>query len=372
VNRIIIITHEFYPFPGGIAVYVCEMAKALAEIGRQVEIWCPAHPRLSEQTWPFTIVPIPSKGTQDWADRRKTARLWRQRADDIRNATVWLPEPGAILTAFYRGLFRLPFPKRLVLTLHGSEILNFTRSCHRRFLFNKLLAQASAVGVVSQFNKNLLLKRTSVAAEKVLVTPGALRTDMDFAPLPSGQPSPADFTILNVARIHPRKGQLLLLEAVAKLPESLQNRVRVKFVGRVGKPAYQKQLEGFAARTKFQVEFMGEKHGPELLQVYSESTLFALTSLYMKNSFESFGLVYLEAGACGLPVVAYDTGGVSEAVLDGRTGILVKSGDQPALTSALRKLLESPELLQQMGTAGREHARSFSWKQNVTVLFGEK
>jgi glycosyltransferase involved in cell wall biosynthesis len=77
----------------------------------------------------------------------------------------------------------------------------------------------------------------------------------------------------------------------------------------------------------------------------------------------------LEAGACGLPVLAHDTGGVSDAVIDGETGLLVPPGDRQALSAALQRLLEDGELRGRLGGNGRRHARSFSWSQNAAQMF---
>jgi glycosyltransferase involved in cell wall biosynthesis len=69
-------------------------------------------------------------------------------------------------------------------------------------------------------------------------------------------------------------------------------------------------------------------------------------------------------------VLAHDTGGVSEAVIDGETGLLVPPGDKQALSAALRRLLETPALRHALGENGRRHAATFSWAQNVKTLFG--
>lgn len=372
MERVIIITHEYFPFPGGIAHYVREMAQALAADGKNVEVWCPAHSGGDATRLPFAIVPIPlNHGTQGWRCRCATACLWRRRADVVRDATVWLAEPGAVLAACYGFLFRLPAPRRLIVTLHGSEILNFTRLPHRRLLLNRLLVRASVVSVVSKFARELLLERTTVAVEKVRIIPGALRADL--APCAADAPSSVTppegaLTVLCVARIHPRKGQRVLLEAAATLPVALKARTTIKFVGRSVRPRYRDELEQFARANHLCVDFTGEKNGAELRRIYATSTVFAMTSLFMPRSFESFGMVYIEAAAHGLPVLAHDTGGVRDAVIDGGTGLLVAPGDQCALEVALRQLLESPALRHRLGAAGRRHAQQFSWAKNAVAL----
>ena len=95
-----------------------------------------------------------------------------------------------------------------------------------------------------------------------------------------------------------------------------------------------------------------------------------MTSVNHGSSVEGFGLVYLEAAAHGLPIVAHDVGGVSEAVDNGRTGLLVPA-DRPAqLAAAFEQLIHDPGLRQRLGSAGREWAARTSWRSSAKTLFG--
>jgi glycosyltransferase involved in cell wall biosynthesis len=402
---VIIITHEFFPYPGGIAVYALETALTLAAHGREVTVWCPPNAALAAAAvaarWPFRVEEIAgNRGTQDWRCRLATARHWRARAEAVRGAEVLLLEPGAVRTACYGWLFGLPEPARLLVVLHGSEIFYLTRWPHRRWLLARLLAQAEAVGVVSEFCRRLLVKRAGVEATKVRLVPGALRTDLAAGEAAAGEAvagpartgtdghgrtrthanadththtgaGGAVLEVLCVARIHPRKGQLELLRAVAALPEEMRKRVVVRFAGKCVRGGYQRALEKFARESGICAEFSGSVSGAKLREFYDGAAVFALPSLAHANSIESFGMVYLEAGAHGLPVLAHDTGGVSDAVLDGETGILVSPGDGAALAAALRRLLEDAALRRRLGENGRRHAQRFSWARNVERLLGE-
>jgi glycosyltransferase involved in cell wall biosynthesis len=119
------------------------------------------------------------------------------------------------------------------------------------------------------------------------------------------------------------------------------------------------------------VRLLGDVPEGELQALYAQADVFALTSIDHGHSVEGFGLVYLEASAHGLPVVAHRVGGVAEAVLDGETGLLI-SPDQPgALTAAFRRLLEDADLRHRLGEAGRAWARRTTWKQAATRLFAD-
>jgi len=117
------------------------------------------------------------------------------------------------------------------------------------------------------------------------------------------------------------------------------------------------------------VRFFGNLTDNELTEIYDGADIFAMTSVPHGRSVEGFGLVYLEASAHGLPVVAHDVGGVSEAVLDGETGLLVPP-DRPAqLAAAFEKLFHDAELRRRLGTAGRDWVTSKCWKRSAEVLF---
>jgi D-inositol-3-phosphate glycosyltransferase len=87
----------------------------------------------------------------------------------------------------------------------------------------------------------------------------------------------------------------------------------------------------------------------------------AATALVMPSYSESFGLVALEAQACGTPVVAAAVGGLPVAVRDGETGFLVQGHDPRAWARVLRRFVDNPELGTRMGAAAAHHARAFGW-----------
>jgi phosphatidylinositol alpha-1,6-mannosyltransferase len=89
------------------------------------------------------------------------------------------------------------------------------------------------------------------------------------------------------------------------------------------------------------------------------------------HSVEGFGLVYLEAGAHGLPIVAHAIGGVPEAVVDGETGLLVRPGYTAELTQAFARLLADPALRRRLGEAGRARALGRTWRDSALSLFGQ-
>ncbi len=366
---VFLITHEFYPKRGGIATFTEEIARASAHLGYNVEVWAQSAPYAADKVWPFRLRRMPLKGTHDWVCQLRLASELIRHRRNLRHATVYLPEPGPMMTMMLLQFFKAFRPNRLVLTFHGSEILRFAGSPLRRWLAGRLIAHATRVSTLSNYTQELLLSHFPAAADKIFLTPGALRSDFAVVP-PKPVPQKEKIVILTVGRLHPRKGQLLTLQALQMLPGAVRSRLEYWVVGGQSKGRYEEQLrETAAAQPDLEVRFFGNLPDEELAGIYEGADIFAMTSVTLDRSVEGFGLVYLEAAAHGLPVVAHNVGGVKEAVIDNVTGLLVEP-DRPAqLAAAFEKLIHDPELCSRLGSAGREWAMRNCWKESAEALF---
>ena len=366
---VFLITHEFYPVRGGIATFTEEIAKASASLGYDVEVWAQSAPPDVEKKWPFRLRRLPLKGSHDLFCQLRLARELVTARRRLRHATVYLPEPGPMLTMMLLQFFHAFRPKRLVLTFHGSEILKFANSPFRRWLGRQLIDRATRISTLSNYTQDLLLEHFPEAANKIFLTPGALRSEFVVVPAKLARPE-EKIVVLTVGRLHPRKGQLLTLQALQMLPAAVRARLEYWIVGGQSKGGYERNLRTTAAaRPDLAVRFFGNLPDEELAQIYDRADIFAMTSINHGLSIEGFGLVYLEAAAHGLPTVAHDIGGVSEAVLDGRTGLLVPPNRPAQLAAAFEKLIHDEALRKKLGSAGRNWARRNCWKQSAAALF---
>ena len=370
---LILVTHEFFPHRGGIAVYAAEMARAAHELGYGVEVWAPAlPPGVAEPDWPFAVRRLPLAGNHSLLSQWRMARALSAEADRLRDAVLYIPEPGPLLAMLLLQYFDTIRPTRLTLTFHGSEIQRLASRWLLRWSTGHLLAKASRISVVSRYARELLERHFPEASDKVVVTPGALRSHLRFR-----QSSPAALpgsktVILTVARLNPRTGQLEVITALKALPASQRATLEYWLVGAHGKENYDQLLADAAAAADFPVRFLGDIPDEKLGEIYAQADIFAMTSMPHKHSVEGFGLVYLEAGAHGLPIVAHAIGGVPEAVIHDYTGLLVAPGDTAALTAAFTRLLGDPALRRQFGEAGRVRALARSWQDSAIALFGQR
>jgi glycosyltransferase involved in cell wall biosynthesis len=370
---LVLVTHEFFPHRGGIAVYAAEMARAAHELGYGVEVWAPAlPPGVAEPAWPFAIKRLPLAGDHSLLSQWRMARALSKEAERLRDAVLYIPEPGPLLAMLLLQYFDTIRPARLTLTFHGSEIQRLASRRVLRWSTNHLLAKASRISVVSNYARQLLERNFPKAASKVVVTPGALRSNLRFSQSSPATLPGAKTVILTVARLNPRKGQLEIIQALKALPGAQRATLEYWLVGAHGKENYDTLLSAAAATAGFTVRFLGDIPDEKLGEVYAQADIFAMTSMPHKHSVEGFGLVYLEAGAHGLPVVAHDIGGVPEAVIHDYTGLLVAPGDTAALTDAFARLISDATLRRRFGEAGRMRALARSWQDSAIALFGQR
>ncbi len=348
------------------------MAKAAQALGYTVEVWAPALPAGAvERDWPFVLRRLPLAGNHGLLSQWRMARELLAHRDRLSEATLYIPEPGPLLAMLLLQYFDTLRPAQLMLTFHGSEIRRLGSRRLLRWTTSHLLAKTTRISVVSAFARDLLQGIFPEAANKVVITPGALRTDLVLeAESPPAKPR-RKLVVLTVARINPRKGQREVIAALQALPDDLRGRVEYWLVGAHDKENYGAALSAAAARSDFPVKFLGDIPDEKLGSIYAQADVFAMTSMPHRHSVEGFGLVYLEAGAHGLPIIAHAIGGVPEAVVDNQTGLLVQPGDQAALTAAFARLLGDPALRQRFGAAGRTRARAHTWRESAQSLFGQ-
>jgi len=161
-------------------------------------------------------------------------------------------------------------------------------------------------------------------------------------------------TILFVGRHDPRKGLPELMQAAAALVE---DRVRFRLVI-VGDGALRRRIEGMAGGAlRGRVHFEGRVSNEHLPGYYASADLFCSPA----RGGESFGIVLLEAMACGVPIVATDLPGYRTVLTPGREGLMVPPRDPVSLRDALKTMLLSRDLRAEMGARGVETARRYAW-----------
>ncbi len=257
----------------------------------------------------------------------------------------------------------------IVQYVHGEEITMGGGSRHYMWGLNSYLSECAAVVCVSSFTRSLLIER-GVDPQRLHLIPNGVDAGR-FCPGPRDERLLAKHrlqgrrVLLTVGRLEPKKGQDTLIQA---LPGILARCPGAALLV-VGDGSYGDSLRRLAAdlRVEDSVVFAGKVDDGVLPDYYRIADLFAMPNRVAENGdTEGFGLVFLEAGGCGLPVVGGHAGGVVDAVENGVTGLLVDGKSVSAVAEACCRILDNPDLASRMGAAGRQLALGSSWSERAS------
>lgn len=248
-----------------------------------------------------------------------------------------------------------------IISVWGWDVYHFPRTTPiHRWLLEYNLRSADAIASTS----HTMAKETGLYTNKQIhVTPFGVDTNV-FRPREAStiwQPG-GRLTIGNVKALEPEYGIPVLIRAFAAVSQQCQDICLVI----VGNGSQKDMLLEMIKRVGLEnrVYLMPAVPHQQVPGILKGFDIFVVPSLS-----ESFGVAAVEASACGLPVIASRVGGLPEVIEDEITGILVSPGDQQALTVALRRLIDSPELRRKMGEAGRLRVEQrYSWEKSVDIM----
>lgn len=378
----LLLTYDFPPLGGGISRWMEELARGYPPGSLLVSTGTVADQEEVDRQLPNPVDRLPIS-----THRLKTLQgllLWSRRAATLgRQASARFAWCGNIRPAGYPAKWaweRVGLPYGIL--LHGGDLLQIRpklrRSALKRRTYKPLFDSARAIVANSRWTAELCRQllaelRLDAAAERVTVVPlgtdpARFRPDPDAASafrarrrLPEGR------WLVTVARLVPHKGIDTGIEVLARLADEHRD-LRYAVIGR---GTYGETLTLLA-------EELGVADRVHILSDVSDDELpgaFAMAEIYLGLSrevgldAEGFGIALLEAGACGVPVVAGASGGIADAVAEGETGMLVTPGDPEPAADAVRHLLNDPALARRLGDAARARVEQrFTWQRVVGDL----
>jgi phosphatidylinositol alpha-1,6-mannosyltransferase len=374
--NILLLTSEFAPVQGGIGTYACEIAAAATALGARVTVAAPDYTKGADAedlalTYPVQRFNGGLHSMRDTPAKISLARdMVRQQRYDVIHAADW---PFFIPVALSRRLTKA----RLLMTVHGTEI-NETQTPLKRFAIGatNVFGERTEVIANSTFTKELFQSKFSMAAERVK----AIRLGVSSFWFGKAATRAATrlahgigqdrFVIVTVARITRRKGHHLTLAALNELPDEIRRRITWLVIGPEGEADYVDGLRRIIDVSDCDVRLLGPLPSAAIRDLYHAADLFGLTGGQDPGGrVEGFGLVYLEAGACGLPSVATDIGGVSDAVLADTSGILV-APNVVAIAGAIEALVQDDAARARLATGALAHARDLSWERCAAETYG--
>lgn len=184
----------------------------------------------------------------------------------------------------------------------------------------------------------------------------------EFYPKKSIQSKSFKLKIICVSRITARKGIKYLIKAIKKLVDKDFN-IELKIIGEGNDKENLEKLTKNLNLEKY-VEFLGMIKHEKLPEIYQQADLFILPSLN-----EGMSNTILEALASGLPIITTATGGTKELVHDGKNGFIIKMKNSNDIADKIEKLINNPELKQNMGIQSRIYAENFNWEKMAYKYF---
>lgn len=361
MHKTLIVTNDFPPRPGGIQAFLHNMALRLDP--ERLVVYASTWKRSREgieataafdAEQPFTVVRdsttmlLPTPGAT-----RRAVGLLREHGC----TSVWFGAAAPL--GLMAPALRAAGAERLVATTHGHEA-GWAQLPASRQLLRRIGESTNTITYLGEYTRSRIATALSAeaASRMVQLPPGV--DEKTFHSGSGGAEVRARLgltdrpVVVCVSRLVPRKGQDTLILAMPRILAKEPDAVLLI----VGGGPYEKQLRRLAHETRVadSVRFTGAVPWSELPAHYGAGDVFAMPCRTRRRGLdvEGLGIVYLEASATGLPVVAGDSGGAPDAVLDGETGWVVRGGSPEQAADRITALLGDSELRRRMGERGRE------------------
>lgn len=361
MKKTLLVTNDFPPRAGGIQTFLKGFVGELDP--KQLVVYASTPPDAPQaagtelaaaydRRQPYKVVRYP--GTMMLptpAVRRRMQQIIR----DERVENVWFGAAAPL--GLLANAARQAGAGKIIATTHGHEI-GWSMLPMARQILRKVFHDADLVTYLTRATLKRL--RPFIGATPIMQLHGAINPevfafdDAARARLRQRYALGDAPTVVCISRLVQRKGQDMLISA---WPEVVRRFPQAKLLI-VGKGPYGQTLEEMAAQSPVSasIVFTGEVPFDELPAHYSVGDVFAMPARTRGGGLdiEGLGIVYLEAYAAGLPVIAGDSGGAPEAVINGQTGLVVNGRKPAALVEALDYLLSDPARAKAMGEAGRK------------------
>ena len=355
--RLLLLTSEFPPGPGGIGTHAQQLAHQFLRVGWEVSVItsqnyaAAADIEAFNQAQPFPVVRLsplkvaPIKVAYRWRIASRWIRRWQP---DIMLASG---DREVLLCAQLARRYRLPW----VAVEHGRIPPRWERPL-------KLWAfqQATSVVSVSRYSwKRLLMLGVSPRSGRVITNGADADRFKTLNPQKVMEFKAAaglnqERILLTVGNVSNRKGQDLVIRALPGIIKQVPD----AHYFMAGLPTKEKQFTRLARQlgVASHVHFLGQVDDARLVGLLNCCDVFVMMSRHTVDEFEGFGIAVVEAALCGKPAVVSGDSGLAEAIDDGVTGVSVPEGDERATAEAIISLLQDDTLRRRMGAAAQRRA----------------
>ena len=352
--RIIIFSYDYPPNNGGISRLCGEIRKEL--INRNISVHVITCAKGEEE-----------EGIERVTGRRGVIEL------KMRHALKKIYRPGDIIltdTWHPAGMLARTISKDVYILAHGAEFLP-SKGLSNSKLWNLyrrvVLIKAKGIIANSHYTDNLVRQ----CSKKISSIAIPLAVDSAyFHPTEGKKTNDNILRICSLSRLQKFKGHDFILRTISKLPSSYQKRLLLE-IG--GKGEYRKDLERLSHDLGIEniVHFLGFMPDEDVLDFYSRNDVFILCSREEPEdrNVEGFGLVFIEAQACGTAAIGTRTGGIPDAICDGNGGWLIDQDNEDQLIDLLKKLIDDKRMAQNEGMKARSRVvEKCNWTKYCSEL----
>jgi phosphatidylinositol alpha-1,6-mannosyltransferase len=346
--------------------YTAELAGALQPLGVEPVLVTagPVDDTLADQAHPGALPPL-------FAGRGSTPRSL-MRVGSVRRLIADCDLVHCIAEPYMPLATLVARNRPLVMTAHGTWAVRPLKRRGLSWLFRWAFSRADlTIGVsaytLSRVEEHVWLKRKIVRSGGVGVED--FRAKTDWRPPPWA----ADAQIaLGVGEVKTRKGHHVALEAIALARQSLPD-LHYVVLGALDESSYVRNLQARCAELGLEdhIHLLDRVDFQALVGWYQRADVLFQLPVNVGDSFEGFGLVYLEAGVSGTPGIATLGNGAGEAVHDGDSGLLVPQNDPQAASDALVRLLSDDALRARLGEVASRRAETYTWAQVAETILDE-
>jgi phosphatidylinositol alpha-1,6-mannosyltransferase len=372
-SRAAIFTSEFPPYPGGIATYTFEIANAARKLGFEPVVFAPIMAAHLQVPTEYEVIYCTPSYYRHYHVMKSfvnaTRRLRQRRYDFVVAANLNFLVPLALIRT----------SAEKIAVIHGTDAqsrliayINAVTPLRPYNAFDRVAAN-------SHFSKKLLLRHNPSVAESQVVVANLGVSDYWRVPQ-SAQDidrltarfsiAPDRLLLLSVGRIERRKGMAQAIAAISRLPTHLRGRLTYLIVGRIVDHAYAKELAAAIDASGADIRLAGAIAKDELRALYHRAHLLMHTATADASAVEGFGLVFLEAAACGLPTLATGVDAIPEVVRDNVSGFLVSDRDIQAIANKIAEVLQNRAVLEHLPASCRNYSATFTWERCARITFG--
>jgi phosphatidylinositol alpha-1,6-mannosyltransferase len=378
-KSILIPVYDFKPLLGGVANYTHELAVQFSQRAR-VHVVSRKLPGMEEfdRDLPYQItrITVPHSTLISYPLFTRAVRgVIRQQRPDAMFCPTWLPD-GA---AGRRAIGEAPIP--YFVAAHGTEVFdnfaslpNGVRTVLTRQLKKSVFREARKVFPVSDYTRQAVLAEGGGSEASVITVNNGVNPTL-FRKVPVTAEGRARYQpqgeriLLTVTRLYPYKGVDRMLESLPAISKAVPE---VRYLV-VGEGPDLPRLRDLTARLGLEdrVRFLGRLPLSEIVELYSLADLFVMLSRHDPPDVEGFGLVFLEAAACGLPSIGGRSGGIPDAIEEGKSGWLVNPCNTEEVAATIIDVLKSPETLQRASEFCLRTAPQKTWERAADRILGE-